>query len=391
MARREHQMPNVLRQEGPRPYWYIRIRVRILNQETGEFERRKKWQNLGYCDEITRRQAERLRDEVVGRTNNQVFTLKEQLLFSDFVEIYEAKHMPTLADRGEKYGSLLKNHILPAFTRNRMCDLTTEEVQAFLNQKQEEGLSWWTRNDLKGAISGVYTKAIEWGYWSGKNPALHTSLGPKKTKRKKYGLTDDQIVSLINALPPVIQLMVATDVSTGMRISELSGLRWGSVDLERGVITVQETFFRGEEGETKTEESHRKLSLGMLSPSFAKIRPAGARPDAYVFLIDGKPIDDRDALRRYIRPVAEELGLYFEGFGWRTFRRLNITAMQEGPDAVNVFEAMAQAGHTRPETTMRYTLLQSARRNHAVIGIQDRWLPKNCAGIVRECGNAEIG
>jgi hypothetical protein len=92
----------------------------------------------------------------------------------------------------------------------------------------------------------------------------------------------------------------------------------------------------------------------------------------------GKP------LRRYIRPVAEELGLYFEGFGWRTFRRLNLTAMQEGPDAVNVFEAMAQAGHTRPETTMRYTLLQSARRNHAVIGIQDRWLPKNCAGM-REC------
>lgn len=390
MARREHQMPNVLRQDGPRPYWYVRTRVRILNQETGEFERREKWQDLGPCDEITQRQAERLRDEIVGRMNNQVFKLKEQLLFSSFVKIYETQHMPTLADRGEKYGSLLKNHILPAFTGKRMCDIATEEVQVFLNQKQKEGLSWWTRNDLKGTVSGVYTKAIEWGYWSGKNPALHTSLGPKKTRRKKYGLTDEQIVALINALPPVIQLMVATDVSTGMRISELSGLRWGSVDLERGVVTVQETFFRGEEGETKTEESHRSLSLGMLTPSFAKIRPIGARPDAYVFLIDGKPIDDRDALRRYIRPVVEELGLYFEGFGWRTFRRLNITAIQEGPDAVNVFEAMAQAGHTRPETTMLYTLHQSTRRDNAVIRIQNRWLPENCAGIVRECGNGQV-
>jgi hypothetical protein len=132
MARREHQMPNVLRQEGPRPYWYIRIRVRILNQETGEFERREKWQNLGYCDEITRRQAERLRDEVVGRTNNQVYTLKEQLLFSDFVEIYEAKHMPTLADRGEKYGSLLKNHILPAFARKVELDPLAEALDKWL-------------------------------------------------------------------------------------------------------------------------------------------------------------------------------------------------------------------------------------------------------------------
>ena len=53
--------------------------------------------------------------------------------------------------------------------------------------------------------------------------------------------------------------------------------------------------------------------------------------------------------------------LYFPGFGRRTFRRLNITGMQNGPDGVNVFEAMRQAGRTKPETTMKYTLLQSER------------------------------
>ena len=53
-------------------------------------------------------------------------------------------------------------------------------------------------------------------------------------------------------------------------------------------------------------------------------------------------------LRQFIRPVAKEQGIYFKGFGWRTFRRLNITALQ-APGGVNVFEAMAQAGHTKPE------------------------------------------
>ena len=288
-----------------------------------------------------------------------------------------------MADGGEKYKSLLKNHILPVFGSFRLCDIGTEDIQAFLNLKQEGGLSWWTRNDLKGVISGVFTKATDWGYWTEKNPALRTSLGPQKNKRKKYGLTDDQIVALINALPPVVQLMVATDVSTGMRVSELCGLKWGSIDLSRGTVRVQETFFRGKEGETKTEKSHRTLALGILTPVFAATRPANARPDDYVFQLFGKPLDDRDLLRRFVRPTAQELGLYFEGFGWRTFRRLHVTAIQNGSDAVNVFEAMAQAGHTRPETTMRYTLSQSGRREKAVLRLQEKWIPANWAGIVR--------
>ena len=114
------------------------------------------------------------------------------------------------------------------------------------------------------------------------------------------------------------------------------------------------------------------------------MKPSNSKPDDYVFVVDGKPIDDRHILRRFIRPAAERLGFHFEGFGWRTFRRLNITAIQDGPDAVNVFEAMKQAGHTKPETTMKYTLLRSAVRDKAILGLQKRWIPADYAGILRE-------
>ncbi len=46
-------------------------------------------------------------------------------------------------------------------------------------------LAWWTRNDLRGCLSGVFTKATDLGYWTDENPVLRTSLGPQKTKRKK--------------------------------------------------------------------------------------------------------------------------------------------------------------------------------------------------------------
>ena len=276
MAKREHQMPSVLKQDGDRPYWYIRYRVRILNRETKKFERKEKWHRLGDCDRTSKRQAERLRDQVVAAVNEQVFTMQNQILLTDFSAIYEGRHVPTLAF-GNKYTSILKNHIVPAFGQYRLCDLRTEDAQEFLNDKAAAGLPWWTRNDLKGVLSGLFTKATDWGYWSGKNPTLRTTLGPKRTLRKKYGLTDEQIVRLINALPEPVRLMVATAVSTAIRVSELAGVKWGSIDLGNGVMYVQETYFRGHVGETKTEESHRRSGARRVDFGVPRCQAGGCR------------------------------------------------------------------------------------------------------------------
>ena len=46
MARREFQMPAVLRQKGPRPYWYIRYRRKVLVGKD-QIERKEVWHTLG--------------------------------------------------------------------------------------------------------------------------------------------------------------------------------------------------------------------------------------------------------------------------------------------------------------------------------------------------------
>lgn len=154
MARREFQRPRVLKHQGPRPYWYVRYRVKVL---TGphQIERKEKRHWLGNCNEMTKREAERLRDEIMRKVNDQVFTIQNQIPFGEFVKLYLDQHVSTLAPGPkQKYASLLKNHILPEFGDGRLCDVRTDIVQAFLNRKAADGLSWWTRNDLKGVISG---------------------------------------------------------------------------------------------------------------------------------------------------------------------------------------------------------------------------------------------
>jgi integrase len=223
---------------------------------------------------------------------------------------------------------------------------------------------------MQAVISSIFTKAEDWGYWEGRNPARRTTLGRKKPKREKRILTDEQLALLLAAVPEHVRLMIETAVSTGMRISEILGLRWRYVDLTLGVIKIEERFYRGETGEPKSEKARRVLPLGLLKDRYKQHRPANAVLDAYVFEAWGEPLDDRSILRGVIRPAARRLGFYFEGFGWHSFRRQNITLLQE--EGATAFEAMAQAGHSRPSMTGEYTIVGFERREQAVRRVQER-------------------
>jgi integrase len=267
---------------------------------------------------------------------------------------------------------LLKNHVIPCFGSMKLCDIGTEDIQKFLNAKHAAGLAWWTRKGLQAVLSSIFTKAEDWGYWVGRNPTRRTTLGRKKPKRDRRILTDAQLRLLLAAVSEDVRLMIETAVSTGMRISEILGLKWQCVDLTPGIIKVEERFYRGDFGEPKSERARRVLPLGLLIERYRQYRPSHVKPERWVFESNGEPMDDRAILRNVIRPVAKRLGFYFEGLGWHLFRRQNITVIQE--EGATAFEAMAQAGHSRPAMTGEYTIVGFERREQAVRRLHERLL-----------------
>jgi integrase len=377
MARREYQNPKVKLQRGPRPYWYIRYRVWVFVDKNKK-KRIEKRHVLGYCDEMKKRQAERLRDEVMAKVNRQVYAIGSHVPFVNIVEKYRQIHFPTLASstRG-KYGCHLDKHILPYFADMRLIDADTEIIQSFLNVKKEKGLGWWTISDLKNILSGIFTKAADWGYWDKTvpNPVSRAELGRRHWKRERRILSDVQFRHLLTALPPLIQLMVVTAVSTGLRVSEVLGLKWRVVDLARGRLSVEERYYRGDTDVPKSLSSERGVSLGILGEAFRRLKPQDAKPEDYVFEERGEPLDDREILKNYIRPAAELLGLHFPGFGWHSFRRQNITRIQD--EGANTIDAQLQAGHSRPSMTLEYTIVAEKKRRRAVKRLQKKLLPKS--------------
>ena len=57
-------------------------------------------------------------------------------------------------------------------------------------------------NDLRGIMSGIYTKAEEWGYWpeGRRNPMSRVKIGEKWSVRPERILTEEETVKVLARL-----------------------------------------------------------------------------------------------------------------------------------------------------------------------------------------------
>ncbi|MBL8233139.1 MAG: tyrosine-type recombinase/integrase [Bryobacterales bacterium] len=296
--------------------------------------------------------------------------------FGEFLDEYERDFVlapETLsASTQKKYLSHLKNHIRPAFGSLPMVEITTKRIDLWLAEKTAKGLAWSTRCDLRNLMSGIFSQAERWDRWEGKNPARHARVGRKKMARERRKLTVEETRHLLDVLPSDVRLIVMVALFCTLRISEVMGLCWKHVDLDRGVLMVRQRYYRGDLDETKSEHSCRDLPLGHLVGLLRDVYPGPQASEEFVFGVRtrrGQTRQDRSINRYFLRKAAKQLGIYWKGFGFHVFRREAITAIASQADPL---QAMRAAGHTHMDVTLLYTLNDFARQEAAVRTFQEQ-------------------
>jgi len=353
------------RRRGKREYYTIRPFVPVV-QADGTIIRKQKRLKLGYENEMTLSEAKARKQVIMSTINQTQFVVTAQVPFSEIITKYENSRLKMKGSNTRRtYKSLLKNHIKPVFGRRQLCEIDQAFIEAWLASKLH--LSWVMRYNMKNLLSSLFTAAKAWKFWAGDNPAKGIDLGPKTAVRSKRLLTPAELQQLLAALPQVLQLIVVFAVLTGLRISEILGLQHNDIDYRTGRVSVQRRWSRGNLAATKTGKD-RQVFIGR----FAKyLGPDTQSP--YVFhSAKGNPLDDRD-LDKALRRAAEKTNLYYSGFGFHTFRRMNITWKQEL--GATPYEAMKAAGHSRPSTTWDYTIVSAEREEKQTDALLTRIFP----------------
>jgi integrase len=131
-----------------------------------------------------------------------------------------------------------------------------------------------------------------------------------------------QFQALLGELKDPYRTMVLVGGGTGLRVSEIPGLKWDNVDWENLEVDVRHSVVTGHENATKTESSEKPIPLDpAIATALLKWRGQThylADSDLVFAGDSGKPRWQAMIVKDYIQPAADraEIGKV----GWHTFR-----------------------------------------------------------------------
>jgi integrase len=275
----------------------------------------------------------------------------------------------------------------------RVADVRVEQVEAWQSQLLASGLSAGTVADTRLTLHQVIAEAVALDLIA-INPVDRVKP-PTIRRRGRRALTVDETRKLLNVVvTDRLGGAVALLFLQGWRVSEVLGLAWSDLDLERGVAVVRRAavYIDGVGvalGPTKTDGasgSHRlhPQVVGLLRArrvaQAAERLAAGPRWETHVYeaarvelvftTVTGGLLN-RQAVTKALHRLAKDAGIDPEGLATHTGRRTLITALY-GTAGIDLADIARHVGHRSQATTADYVRDlgdRPERTAQAVIGL----------------------
>ncbi len=263
-----------------------------LGKDPATGKRKQQWVSV----KGTKKEAEKRLAELLHQLDQGTFMAPGRTTLAEFLERWLEDHKPRLSPRGyERYQGIVTRHLIPGLGRILLAQLRPEHLQKHYTAKLNEGLSARSVRYEHAVVHVALQTAVKWGLLS-RNPA--DAVDPPKARRTEMQTWDQgEITRFLEAAKgSPYHALFYTALFTGMRRSELLGLRWQEVDLPLGQVCVTRGLHQLRDGsyvftEPKSAKSRRTIAL---PPSAAiLLREHRAKREAERAML-GKPLTDSD-------------------------------------------------------------------------------------------------
>jgi len=282
----------------------------------------------------------------------------------------------------QTYGIYLKSRIVPRWGGHRFKEIKAVAVERWLGSIDD--LSNGSKAKIKGIMSEVFQHAIRYGWLNdGENPIFAVRQSTKRV-RVTEPLEASEFRALMLELSQKMRVIGILAATTGLRISEVLGLKWMDIDWRALQMEVTRSVVDGIVGKCKTETSRKPVPIDEFTATELlawKRETCYGGPDDWVFASDrvqGKMPPWADTLLdRFLQPAAKRAGIT-KWIGFHTFRHTYSTLLAANHEDVKVVQELMR--HANVSTTMNvYTKALTPAKREAQSRVVDVLLdrPRN--------------
>jgi integrase len=173
----------------------------------------------------------------------------------------------------EQYQQHLKFHIVPLLGATKLSQLTVPAARVFRDKLAKDRSPAMVRkvmNSLGSILAeaqerGLVAQNVVYNLRRNRRKDRTTRVDRRQRGKLKVGVhipTPDEIRRIITHLDDRRRPMLLTAIFTGLRASELRGLRWADIDLKLGILHVRQRVDRYQKaGPVKSEAGERTVPL----------------------------------------------------------------------------------------------------------------------------------
>ena len=238
--------------------------------------------------------AERIYRKVMGEVAEEKWFDRlpgDEKAFPEMVEKYLKEHSArNKSPSSHRRDKSLAAHLLGFLGNVMISRITPKMVAEYKTRRRDEGAAAQTVNQELALLRHAFNLAIREWEWLKDNPARLVSREKVNNLIERW-LTFEEEEKLLANSPRWLQEILLLGIETGMRQSELLGLRWPHVNLARGTLAIFEQKNKG----TDT----LPLSQKALEVLRARDKVRYFSSDAVFYTGKGTPIIARNLLRAF--------------------------------------------------------------------------------------------
>lgn len=287
-------------------------------------------------------------------------------LFGDLLEKYQRDAFPTRPHVRTTYLANLR-YIEQRWAPVPLREMSkaTADIESWLNglhstKNPTMPLARQTRKHIRALFHHVCECGIKWGHL-GLNPTTSVRITEgSRPKPRDLFVLPEEFKSLMDdpELPQHVKVIFTVIMFTGLRVSEVLGLRWEDIDFKQRVIKVRVSVVGDHIAPLKSGSTEDQIPLsGVLAASLREWRKHEQPINGWVFgsAATGQPYTASIMQSDYLVPAGGRLGLNStdQQLGWHAFRHTYRCLLSDLGDPLKVQKVLTGTANAGSRSSRR--------------------------------------